>query len=175
VSQNGTDLTADITLVNQSTYILSSPGFLGEDTELNAEDITLTAENGTTVNFTKSDTRLTFPAGNYTLTYSAPVSDGTVYARYEVPFNVSVFLPVGFDTGHPILGTVEYGGKLAVVQNTDEYSRVVRWTDREIIQMRFFSTSLLIPFYLFLAVWGVVFAVAGLRYRHLRNKAKKEL
>ncbi len=122
VSENGTSLSAEITMVDQDSYILSSPGFLGEGAELKANNVTLTAENGTVVNITKRNSmELTFPKGNYTLTYTAPIEDNTVYAVYNTPYNVTVFLPKGFSTNHPILGPVSSGGEVGKVLNPNTY------------------------------------------------------
>ena len=122
VSENGTLLAAEITMVDQDSYILSSPGFLGEGAELKANNITLTAENGTVMNVTmRNSLEMSFPKGNYTLTYTVPVSDNTVYAVYPAPYNVTVYLPKGFATNHPILGSVSHGGETRKILDLSSY------------------------------------------------------
>ena len=97
ISENGTAFSAEVTLVNQSGYLLISPGFIGEGAELQVSNLTLTAENGTIVNATKaSSTEITFPEGNYTLVYDALLDGRLMYAQYLSPFNTTVFLPAGF-------------------------------------------------------------------------------
>ena len=97
ISENGTAFSAEVTLVNQSGYLLISPGFIGEGAELQVSNLTLTAEDGTIVNATKkSSTEITFPEGNYTLVYDAPLDGRLMYAQYLSPFNTTVFLPAGF-------------------------------------------------------------------------------
>ncbi|MDE2518742.1 MAG: hypothetical protein O0W93_04930, partial [Methanocorpusculum sp.] len=101
VAENGTSFSAEVTLVNQSGYLLISPGFIGEGAELKVTNLTLTAENGTVVNTTKkSSTQIAFPEGNYTLVYDAPLDGYLMYAQYLSPFNTTVFLPAGFQTNN---------------------------------------------------------------------------
>lgn len=172
VSEDGTSLSAKITLVNQSSYILSGLGLLGDDVGLEAENVTLTAGNGTVIAYEmKGSTEMAFPAGDYTLTYTAQLKDNTVYAKYAAPYNVSVFLPAGLTTDHKILGNIEGGGELIFIQDSETYDKVVVWEEKQVIHMRFYSESMEPYFYLFVLVWAVIFAVFGLRYLHLRKKA----
>lgn len=182
VADDGKTLSTEITLVNQSGYLLTSPGFLGEGAELKAENITLTAENGTVINGTgKSAMELEFPKGNYTLTYTAPIDGNVVYARYLSPHNVTVYLPVGFSTDHLILGTASSGGMTYTGDNIPgsfsgaTYGTVVVWTDTKEIQMRFYPDKY--ETYLLVAgcLWLILFAAAGYRYLLLRKKATEYL
>lgn len=182
VADDGKTLSAEITLINQSGYLLTSPGFLGEGAELKAENVTLTAENGTVVNATgKSAMELEFPKGDYTLTYTAPVDGNVVYARYLSPYNVTVYLPAGFSTNHLILGTVSSRGTTYTGdENPDSFSgtpykTVVVWTGAKEIQMRFYPDKY--ETYLLIAgiLWLILFAAVGYRYLRLHRKATEYL
>lgn len=189
IAENGTSFSAEITLINQSGYLLISPGFIGEGAELKVSNLTLTAENGTVVNATKkSSTQITFPEGNYTLVYDAPLDDHLMYAQYLAPFNTTVFLPSGFHTNNVLLGPVSNGGvtydvkedsvqlrNLGITADAATYETAVVWTDKREIQMRFYPASYEKYFVLCMGLWFVLFCVVGYRYWRLKRKADQYL
>jgi len=189
VAENGTSFSAEVTLVNQSGYLLLTPGFIGEGAELKATNLTLTAENGTVVNVTRqSSTQISFPEGNYTLVYDAPLDGYLIYAQYLSPFNTTVLLPAGFHTNNLFLGPVSNDGKtyqiagetqqlheLGIVANTTQYETAVVWTDKREIQMRFYPASYEKYFVICMGLWFILFCGVGYRYWRLRRKATQYL
>lgn len=189
IAENGTSFSAEVTLVNQSGYLLISPGFIGEGAELKVNNLTLTAENGTVVNATrKSSTQIAFPEGNYTLVYDAPLDGYLMYAQYLSPFNSTVFLPSGFHTNNLLLGPVSNDGKtypiaeqkkqlddLGIVANVTQYGTFVVWTDKHEIQMRFYPASYEKYFVICMGLWFVLFCAVGYRYWRLKRKANQYL
>ncbi|MDR0981289.1 MAG: hypothetical protein LBL85_05920 [Methanocalculaceae archaeon] len=189
VAENGTSFSAEVTLVNQSGYLLLTPGFIGEGAELKATNLTLTAENGTVVNVTRqSSTQISFPEGNYTLVYDAPLDGYLMYAQYLSPFNTTVLLPAGFHTNNLLLGPVSNDGKtyqiagetqqlqeLGIVANTTQYETAVVWTDKREIQMRFYPASYEKYFVICMGLWFILFCGVGYRYWRLRRKATQYL
>ncbi len=189
IAENGTSFSAEVTLVNQSGYMLISPGFIGEGAELKVTNLTLTAENGTIVNATKkSSMQIAFPEGNYTLVYDAPIDGYLMYAQYLSPFNTTVFLPAGFHTNNLLLGPVSNDGKTyriaeetkqlqeqGIVPNATQYETVVVWTDKREIQMRFYPASYEKYFVICMGLWFVLFCAVGYRYWRLRRKADQYL
>lgn len=189
IAENGTSFSAEVTLVNQSGYMLISPGFIGEGAELKVTNLTLTAENGTIVNATKkSSMQIAFPEGNYTLVYDAPLDGYLMYAQYLSPFNTTVFLPAGFHTNNLLLGPVSNDGKTyriaeetkqlqeqGIVPNATQYETVVVWTDKREIQMRFYPASYEKYFVICMGLWFVLFCAVGYRYWRLRRKADQYL
>ncbi|MDE2521784.1 MAG: DUF5803 family protein [Methanocorpusculum sp.] len=187
VAENGTSFSAEVTLVNQSGYLLISPGFIGEGAELKVTNLTLTAENGTVVNTTKkSSTQIAFPEGNYTLVYDAPLDGYLMYAQYLSPFNTTVFLPAGFHTNNVLLGPVSNGGvtynlkkdrvqlhNLGIIADGTQYETVVVWTDRQEIQMRFYPASYEKYFVICMGLWFILFCAVGYRYWRLKRKANQ--
>ncbi|MDR3102112.1 MAG: hypothetical protein LBU24_02590 [Methanocalculaceae archaeon] len=191
VAEDGTSFSADITLVNQSRYLLVSPSFFSEGTALKTGNLTLTAENGTVVTATKeSPMQIGFPSGNYTLTYDVPLDGYFVYAQYLSPYNTTVFLPAGFRTNNFILGPISDTGetctpsgakiRLQEMGNTVEirgaaYETAVVWTKMCEIQMRFYPEDYATCFAVFVAVWLVFFGIIGLRYLRLTRETRKYL
>jgi hypothetical protein len=187
IAENGTSFSAEIILVNQSDYILTSQSLFGESANLKVTNLTLTAENGTNVNpMTKSPTQITFPKGNYTLFYDAPLDGHLIYAQYLSPFNTTVFLPAGFHTNNLLLGPISNDGKaymiaeekkqlceLGVVANETQYETAIIWTDKCDIQMRFYPSTYERYFVICMGMWFILFGSAGYRYWKLKQKTSQ--
>jgi len=168
VSEDGTVLTANATLINQSTFLLVKPGFLGEEVALSVDNLTIQNESGV-VEFTLDGKTVSFPEGNYTLNYSAKIENGLIYLRYEEPYNVSIYLPEKFQTGHLILGTVGSGGVVSPSDNSS-YGSMVTFENTNTASLTFYDDVREPLLYLFLGIWGVVFVIAGVRYFRLKRK-----
>ncbi len=170
VSENGTLLFAEAYLINQDSYLLVQPGFLGEDAAATGiRNLTLTAENGTIIEPVKKSEKLSFPKGNYTLTYIAKIENGLIYAKYPAAYNVTVTLPNPYTTGHLILGNVNGGG---VITKTDN-ATTVTYTAKKAVSLTFFDKGREPMLYIFVAGWLVLLLIVGLRYRSIRNKQRK--
>jgi hypothetical protein len=172
VSDDGTVLTANATLINQSTFLLVKPGFLGEEVALSVNNLTIQNESGI-VEFTQNGKTVSFPAGNYTLNYSVKIENGLVYLKYVEPYNVSVYLPARFQTGHLILGTVSNGGVVSSSDNSS-YGSMVTFEDTTTASLTFYDDVREPLLYIFLGIWGVVFIIAGVRYLRLKRKPMKD-
>lgn len=169
VSENGTVLYAEAAFFG-SSYLLVMPGILGEDVAAEGVyNLVLTAEDGTVVEPKNTKGTLTFPEGNYTLTYSLPISGGFVYAKFPTAYDVTVTLPEPYTTGHLILGTVSSGG---VILKEDDKT-VVTFNQTKALSLTFYEENREPILYLFLAGWLVVFALAYLRYRKIKKSRLK--
>ena len=52
---------------------------------------------------------ITFPKGNYTISYETSLQDNQIQGSFLEPYNVSVFLPVQYDARNPLLATLSPG------------------------------------------------------------------
>jgi len=172
VSDDGTVLTANATLINQSTFLLVKPGFLGEEVALSVDNLTIQNESGV-VEYTQNGKTVSFPAGNYTLNYSVNIENGLIYLKYAEPYNVSVYLPARFQTGHLILGTVSNGGVVSSSDNSS-YGSMVTFENTTTASFTFYDDVREPLLYIFLGIWGVVFVIAGIRYLRLKRKPIKD-
>ena len=169
VSENGSVLFAEARF-SGSSYLLVTPGILGEDVELETvSNLTLVSEDGTVVEPKNTKGTLTFPEGNYTLTYEVPISAGFVYAKFPEFFDVTVTLPKPYTTGHYILGTVSSGG----VVSKDAESTVVTFNQTKAVSLTFYEENREPVLYAFLAGWLVVFVLAWMRYRKIKKNRMK--
>ena len=173
ISEDGTVLTANATLTNQSTFLLVKPGFLGEEVALSVDNLTIQNESGV-VEFTLDGKTVSFPEGNYTLNYSVKIENGFIYLRYEDPYNVSIYLPENFQTGHLILGTVGTGGAISPSDNSS-YGSMITFENTDTASLTFYDDVREPILYLFLGIWGVLFIIAGVRYLRLKRKPMEDL
>ena len=155
VSDDVTVLTANVTLINQSTFLLVKPGFLGEEVALSVDNLTIQNESGI-VEYTQNGKTVSFPAGNYTLNYSVKIENGMVYLKYAEPYNVSVYLPERFQTGHLILGKVSNGGVVSSSDNSS-YGSMVTFENTNTASLTFYDEVREPILYLFLGIWVVFY------------------
>ena len=169
VSENGSVLFAEARF-SGSSYLLVTPGILGEDVELETvSNLTLISEDGTVVEPKNTKGTLTFPEGNYTLTYEVPISSGFVYAKFPEFFDVTVTLPKPYTTGNKILGTVSSGG----IIKGDAEKTVVTFNQTKAASLTFYEDNREPLLYAFLAGWLIVLALAWMRYRKIKKNRMK--
>ncbi len=126
------------------------PGFLGEEVALSVDNLTIQNESGV-VEFTQNGKTVSFPSGNYTLNYSVKIENGLIYLRYAEPYNVSVYLPERFQTGHLILGAVGNGGVVSSSDNVS-YGSMVTFEETTIASLTFYDDVREPILYLFLGI-----------------------
>lgn len=169
VSENGTVLYVEAEFFG-SSYLLVTPGILGEDVALETvSGLTLISEDGTVVEPKNTKGTLTFPEGNYTLTYEVPISAGFVYAKFPEFFDVTVTLPKPYTTGNKILGTVSSGG----IIKEDAEKTVVTFNQTKVASLTFYEDNREPILYAFLAGWLVVLSLAWMRYRKIKKNRMK--
>ncbi|HJJ48508.1 MAG TPA: DUF5803 family protein [Methanocorpusculum sp.] len=171
VSENGKLLNVTAHLVQQSTFTLVKPGFF-QDEALTPKNFSLTDANGTAVEYKVSKSTVSFPKGDYTLSYTQEISDSTVYAKFPVAYSAKVYLPAKFRTGHPVLGTVSAGG---VISGSDKegFGTMVTYANTKTVDVKFYEQGRDMWLYGFLGVWGVVLLIVYGRYRMYRKRSLK--
>ncbi len=173
VSEDGSVLYANAALINQSEFLLMKPGFLGEDIALTVDNLTIQNETGV-IEYKQDGMTVSFPKGNYTLNYSVKIENNQVYAKYPESYNVTIYLPEKFQTGHLILGTVGSGGVNSPSDNSS-YGSMVTFGDTKTASLTFYDDVREPLLYIFLGVWAVVFLIVGARYLRLKRKPMKDI
>ncbi|MDO5844792.1 MAG: hypothetical protein Q4Q53_06585 [Methanocorpusculum sp.] len=169
VSENGTGLSAHITLVNQSEFYLVKPGIFGSDEPLKVDELSLKDAEGNDIDYKQSDYTLKFEKGNYTLVYKSKITDNLIYAKYPDKYNVTAFIPKQFNTGHLILGTVSTGGVITELTS----GHAVSYIGTKAISITFFDANRPLILYLFLGIWAVVMIVVLVRHQILKKRVRK--
>ena len=167
VAPNGSVVDADISFTGMDTFYLLMPGFLGEETELTGiKNLTLTNESGAVVTPKNNKGTYTFPSGNYTLQYTAPIADSSLYLRYAAPFNVTVYLSDPYTTGNQILGKPSTGG----IVTTDNTTTVVTYTDTKQASIPFYDKNRPLYLGIFIGAWLFIFIICIWRYKALKKR-----
>lgn len=176
VADDGKSFTADIYFSNLETFPIVEEGLfwgLGGDAELKGvTDMVLTnTDTGEVVTPEAANGVLTFPKGNYHLTFTAPIEGGlfggnSLYLKYPAKFDVTVYIPEPYTTGHLVLGKINDGG---VVSYTGS-GTVVTYTGIEKTTVPFYDKSREMVLYVFAGIWVLVLIVAIVRYRSLKKR-----
>lgn len=174
VAQNGSSYTADVSFTNLDKYYLVTQGFFfglgGDEAISGVSNLTLmNADSGEAVTPESSKGTLTFPKGNYTLTYTAPVKDGEIYLKYPAAFDVNITMHDPYTTGHMVLGPVDEKG---VITKTGS-DTTVTYKGIEKISLRIYDKNREYILYGFTGVWILVVLIIFLRYRSLKKRQIK--
>jgi hypothetical protein len=157
---NGTAYHATIEITDTERYKFSDMGFMGEDVPLNVGEVQLFS-NGhpAPYNWSKpwgAPSSISYPKGNYTISFIAPLKDNTLNAVFTKPYNVSVMLPQNFSVANPILAGVSNG---ANITNTPDNTTTITWTKAYTFELRFYSQSQQDILFFFLQFMGILVVV----------------
>ncbi|WP_243670145.1 threonine synthase [Methanoculleus chikugoensis] len=156
VLPDGTAYEASITVTGGSEHTFWTPGMLGgERVPLQVEDLKVLGPAGP-VEYQDAGRGgvITFPEGNYTITYRAPVRDNRLVAAFDTPYAVTVDLPGGFDVRNPLIGMVSPPG--AVISTGPNGTTEVAWDGIRVVEVRFYTPEREILLTTFGTIWLAV-------------------
>jgi hypothetical protein len=157
---NGTAYQASIEINDTSRYQFADIGFMGENVPLVVGDVNLLV-NGSPVGFNSSTPwgqpqAITFPKGNYTVSYTAPLKDNHLQGVFEKPYHVNVTIPQEFDVRNPLLAGLSTG---ANVTRFSDNTTLVQWNRSYAFDLRFYDETREQLLYFFLQFMGVLVIV----------------
>jgi hypothetical protein len=157
---NGTAYQISIEINDTSRYEFADIGFMGENVPLLVGDVHLMA-NSTPADFNYSTPwgrpqAITFPMGNYTVSYSAPLRDNHLQGVFEKPYHVNVTIPQEFDVRNPLLAGLSTG---ADVTRFPDNTTLVQWNRSYAFDLRFYDSSREQLLYFFLQFMGILVVV----------------
>ena len=170
LSDDGKTLSVSAELTQQSTFTLVKPGFL-DDEPLVPTEFSIKDETGGNVEYTVSKSVVSFPQGNYTITFTQPVSDNLIYAKYPDFYDAKVYLPEKYTTGHLILGTVSSNGVISP-SDKEGYAHLITCSKTKTIEVKFYEDGREFWLYGFIAIWAIVLLIVYARYRTIKNRRK---
>jgi len=152
VLPGGTAYEASV-VVSGSEHAFWTPGMMGERVPLQVEDLEVLGSAGPVEYRETGRGIITFPEGNYTITYRAPVRDNRLVAAFDAPYAVTVALPEGVDVRNPLIGMVSTGGAISSGPNgTTEIS----WDRVTVAEVRFYTPDREILLNTFGTIWLAV-------------------
>lgn len=128
-------------------------GVLGERVPVRVTDIRL-AGNCSPCTFSMSGpSAITFPKGNYSVSYTAPFRDYHLQAVFDEPHRVNVTIPEGFDVTNPLIAGISPGGTIVKGYGN---STTVTWERTSAIDLRFYDKNRETILYLFGNFWIII-------------------
>lgn len=155
VDQDGKRYYATVLVNNTDRYELIEPGMVGERIPLQTSNLTI--RNDTDI-LTGSPDRgvLTFPKGNYTISYESVVKSNTMQLLFTEPANVTVSLPHPFMVTNPLLTSLQpSGAKLEKGNNSTNIS----WNLVRSVELRFYDEGQEHLLFLFAQFWLIIAVV----------------
>ncbi len=133
---------------------------MGENVPVAVGDVHLMA-NGIPAPFNHSTPwgrphAITFPKGNYTVSYSAPIRDNHLQGVFDKPYHVNVTIPQEFDVRNPLLAGLSTG---ANVTRFSDNTTLVQWNQSYAFDMRFYDGNREQLLYFFLQFMGILIVV----------------
>jgi len=168
IAENGTSYTATIDLNQTTTYPFMETGVLGEQIPAQVTNISLHNTSGD-VPFQRDQTKITFPNGNYTISYQGTLRDDHLLLALPDLSSADVYLPAGLDIRNPLIGQVSPGGKISV----DDQGLVrIHWDRTRYVEVRYYDQTRESILYMFANIWGVVAIVLLTPYLLMRRKQR---
>lgn len=167
VAENGTSYSAEIEVILAEKYAFTEPGLLGEPVPVTVSEIMVFNATGP-VNYTEARSAITFPRGNYTIRYTAPLNSNELTVMLDDASNITVSLPKQYGVTNPLLGYVSTGG---VVNTTGNGNQII-WENARSAQVRYydaFQEQALIIFGTFWIGLVVIFLVPYMIVRRKRE------
>ena len=157
---NGTSYAASVDIVGVSRYMFADTGIMGENIPIEVTNVTLVAENRTPVDFNwtkvwSAPSVITFPNGNYTVNYTAPLKDFHLQESYPSQYHVAVSLPENLSVENPLLAGMSQG---ANVTRFADNTTLVTWNKTLSFDLRFYDNNREALLYMFGNFW-IIFAV----------------
>jgi hypothetical protein len=160
VYPNGTAYCASVDITDASRYEFSAVGILGENVPITVSNVELSGNcSPCEYNWSRSwgtPPVITFPKGNYTISYMAPLGDNHLQANFGRQYHVNVTIPSTFDVRNPLLATISPGAN--VIRYPDNTTQV-SWNKTAAFDLRFYDQgreSLLYMFGNFLIIIAIV-------------------
>jgi hypothetical protein len=167
VADDGTAYNASIEIENADDYSFIQRGMLGERIPQNVDAIMVHGPEGEVAYQDEGSGRITFPEGNYTITYRGFIRDDSLQAEFDKPYKVNVVLPAGYDVRNPFLGVITPPGGEVVEAND---AVIVSWEDTTFIEVRFYDDLREHALLVFGSFWIILCAIFILPYLLFRRR-----
>jgi hypothetical protein len=166
VLPNGTAFIGTVELQDAGSYHFTETGTLGEQVAMPVSMVSLSGPCDPCPFNLSGSSGITFPQGNYTLTFQGRLQDFHLLLTYDQPTNVSITLPAGYNLTNPLLGSTSPGARVSVAGNETRVS----WNQTRQAEIRFYDTGREELLYLFGQFWLILAVVMLLPYILTRRR-----
>ncbi|PWR70732.1 DUF5803 family protein [Methanospirillum stamsii] len=155
VHDDGERYSAIVLVNNTERYDLIQPGMVGERIPLDVQNVSV--RNDSSELSIKPDRGvLTFPPGNYTIRYDAPITAKTIQFLFTEPANATVLLPHPYRIGNPLLTSMQPSGLVTTWSNN---STTVSWNNVRSVELRYYDEKQEHLLFLFAQFWLIIAVV----------------
>lgn len=165
VDEDGKGYSAVVLVNNTDRYELIQPGMVGERIPLETKNLTVRNETDI-LSLTPDRGILTFPRGNYSISYEAMVNANTMQFLFTEPANVTVSIPRPFMVTNPLLTSIQPSGSKLEEGNT---TTNISWKQVRSIEIRYYDKGQEHLLYLFAQFWLIIAVVLLLPFFLSRN------
>jgi hypothetical protein len=165
VDKDGKGYSAVVLVNNTDRYELIQPGMVGERIPLETKNLTVRNETDI-LSLTPDRGILTFPRGNYSISYEAMVNANTMQFLFTEPANVTVSIPRPFMVTNPLLTSIQPSGSKLEEGNT---TTNISWKQVRSIEIRYYDKGQEHLLYLFAQFWLIIAVVLLLPFFLSRN------
>jgi len=171
VFPNGTAYQGSVQVENTDRFEFAEVGLLGERIPVPVTGISLSGDCSPCT-FTMSDRSIiTFPAGNYTVRYTGPITQNHLVVAFPEPYRVVVKIPPGLDVRNRLLGVINPAG--AVVSDEKDGSLLVTWNSTRSAELRFYTPDRELWLTWFSQFWIIIAIVLLLPFFLTRKKKSR--
>jgi hypothetical protein len=156
ITENGTSYSAVIDLQEVDRYEFYETGMLGERIPLKVSGVSLSGDCDPCGFTWSGNSAITFPRGNYSLSFQGPVRENHFLATFETPRRVSISLPPGLDLRNPALAMISPGGEVLA---GDGQGVMVNWNATRTAEIRFYDEGRENLLYIFANFWIIIAVV----------------
>jgi hypothetical protein len=153
VLPNGTSYNGTVQVEKSTGFQFYETGAMGERLPVKVTNISLSGACTPCTFNLSGDSGISYPEGNYTISFQGPVRENHIITSFERPYNVSVILPWGLDVRNPFLGVISPGGEITAINNT---SVNVNWTGIRSVELRFYDQGRESLLYMFVNFWLII-------------------
>ncbi len=171
VLPNGSAYYGMVQVEKSSGFQFYEIGVLGERVPVKVTNISLAGACEPCTFNASGDYAISYPLGNYTISYQGPIRDSHLVTGYDNPYNVTVTLTQGLDVRNPLLGVISPGGNARLVNNT---TVEIQWTGARSVEVRFYDQARESLLYLFGNFWVIVAVVLLTPYLLSMRRKKNE-
>jgi len=165
VDEDGKRYYAVVLLNNTDRYELIKPGMVGERIPMETKNLTVRNETSP-LTLTPDRGILTFPRGNYSISYEAMVNANTMQFLFTEPANVTVSIPRPFMVTNPLLTSIQPSGSKLEEGNT---TTTISWKQVRSVEIRYYDEGQEHLLYLFAQFWLIIAVVLLLPFFLSRN------
>lgn len=157
-------------ITDAESYQFTKPGYLGEVVPISVREIQVMGVHGEVSYDEQRNSVITFPEGDYLISYEGDLDGNSFSALFKTPYNVTIYLPGVYSVDNPLLGYVSQGGSVLVGEN----QTTILWESTRYAEIRFYDELRLFILSVFGTIWVVFMIILLFGYYSMRAASGRE-